>query len=101
MPELNWITLSFPNSPDIEVLTHLADLGLNQIIDVTTKKDANILDLNFLSLEKPILHSIPKSFSRSLSCGFSDTTINIQRASSCEKKLLQILFQTSCFQRKQ
>ena len=84
MPELNWITLSSPNSPDIEVLTHLADLGLNQVIDVATHKEANILDLIFLSLEKPILPSIPKFFSRSLSCGFSDTSINIQRASSCE-----------------
>ena len=83
MLQLNWTTLLSPNSRDNEVLTDLADLGLNQVIDVANHKDGTIIDLNFRNypkFRKPILHSIPKSFFRSFSCGFTDTKLHIQRA---------------------
>ena len=50
MPDIKWIILLSPNSRDNEVLPHLADLGLNQVIDVVTHKDGSILDLIFLNL---------------------------------------------------
>ena len=40
-----------PNSRDNEALTHLADLGLNQVIDVATHREGNNLDLVFLNWE--------------------------------------------------
>ena len=53
IPDINWTTLSPPNSRDNEVPTHLADVVLNQAIDVATHKDVNIIDLIFLNLENP------------------------------------------------
>ena len=85
MPDINWTTLSPPNSRDNEVLIHLANLGLNQVIDVATHKDGSTLDLIFLNLAKSILHSILKYFFRSLSRGFPDTISISTEPISCEK----------------
>ena len=82
MPDINLNTLSSPKSRDNEVVTHLAGLGLKQVINVATHKDGNILDLFFLNL-KHLSFTLSQNF-------FFDHFPVVFRMFQCPKSLYHV-----------
>ena len=85
IPDIKWTTFSCPNSRDNEVLTHLADLGLNQGIDVANHKDGNIFDLIFLNLENLSFKVSQSHFSDHFPVVFQTQVSISKEPLSCEK----------------
>ena len=101
MPDINWTNLSSPNSRDNEVLTHFPDLGLNQVIDVATHKNGNILDLIFLNLENLSFTVSQSLFSDHFSVVFQTIVSISQELISCGKSYSKSSFKPAIFNENQ
>ena len=97
MPDINWSTLSSPNSRDNEVLNHFSDLGLNQVIDVATHKDGNILDLIFLNLESLSFTVSQNLFSDHYPVVFQTQVSRSKEPKSCGKSYSKSSFKPAIF----